>query len=87
MNYAGDRTVIDADSHLIELDDLLASFADPSERHLIPPMEAQRQLPVNAEGLARGRELFERRQNDPEVMAKFEAGLLPKRDNSASFEV
>ncbi|MBC8188417.1 MAG: hydrolase, partial [Proteobacteria bacterium] len=54
MQYAGNRTIIDADSHIIELDDFLVQFADPSERHLIPPMEAQKELPVSAEGLARG---------------------------------
>jgi predicted TIM-barrel fold metal-dependent hydrolase len=79
MQYAGDRTIIDADSHVIELDDFVVKFANPSERHLIPPMEAQKELPVSAEGLARGRELLERRQSDPELMAKFEASLLDNK--------
>ncbi len=76
MTYAGDRKVIDADSHLIELDDFLHSFADPKDRDLIPPMNAQRELPVVQAGLDRGRELFAKRQADPAVMKKFEDGLL-----------
>lgn len=81
MTYAGPRTIIDADSHVIELDDFLYAVAEPDERALIPSMDAQTELPVNAEGLARGRELFAKRQGDPAVMAKFEEKLL---DNSKS---
>ena len=76
MTYAGSRRIIDADSHVIELDDFLESVAEPSERELIPRMDAQTELPVVVEGLARGRELFARRQGDPELMARFEASLL-----------
>lgn len=79
VTYAAHRTIIDADSHVIELDDFLARFADPADRPLIPAMEAQKELPVVPEGLARGRELFARRQADPETMAKFEANLLDAR--------
>ena len=79
MTYAGSRRIIDADSHLIELDDFLDLAADPSERELIPRMDAQTELPVVAEGLARGRELFARRQNEPDLMARFEATLLDAR--------
>jgi predicted TIM-barrel fold metal-dependent hydrolase len=67
------------DSHVIELDDFLANAAEPHERALIPPMSEQRELPVVAEGLERGRELFLKRQSDPEVMARFEANLLDSR--------
>ncbi|NRA02087.1 MAG: amidohydrolase family protein [Myxococcales bacterium] len=76
VTYAAHRRIIDADSHVIELDDFLSSFADPADRALIPPMDAQTELPVVPEGLARGRELFARRQSDPETMAKFETHLL-----------
>ncbi|MEE2703721.1 MAG: amidohydrolase family protein [Myxococcota bacterium] len=79
MTYAAHRRIIDADSHVIELDDFLSRFADPADRALIPPMDAQTELPVVPEGLARGRELFARRQSDPETMAKFEAQLLDAR--------
>ena len=79
MTYAGSRRIIDADSHLIELDDFLDRSADPSERELIPRMDAQTELPVVLEGLERGRELFARRQREPELMARFEASLLDAR--------
>ena len=76
MSYAGSRTIIDADSHLIELDDFVTKAATSSELPLIPRMDAQTNLPVASEALARGRELFAKRQASPEVMARFEAGLL-----------
>ncbi len=79
MTYAGSRRIIDADSHLIELDDFLHQFADPSDRPLIPRMDAQTELPVVPEALDRGRELFARRQSDPELMTRFEASLLDTR--------
>ena len=81
MTYAAHRTIIDADSHVIELDDFLAQAAAPAERDLLPDMDAQTELPVNPAGLARGRELFAKRQTDPAVMAKFEEKLL---DNTKS---
>jgi predicted TIM-barrel fold metal-dependent hydrolase len=79
MTYAGPRRIIDADSHVIELDDFLDAVADPKDRALIPPMDAQSELPVLHAALARGRELFDKRQRDPEVMARFEASLLDAR--------
>ena len=81
MSYAGTRTIIDADSHLIELDDFVAKAASSSELPLIPPMDAQTNLPVSQAALERGRELHAKRQADPELMEKFEAGLM---DNSKS---
>ena len=79
MTYAGSRRIIDADSHVIELDDFLHNFADPADRHLIPSMTEQKELPVLQEGLDRGRELFAKRQADPEVMKKFELGLMDNK--------
>ncbi len=79
--YAGGRRIIDADSHVIELDDFLSLAATPEHRDKIPAMDAQSNLPVVHEGLERGRELFAKRQGDPSVMAKFEAALM---DNSKS---
>ena len=32
MTYAGNRVIIDADSHVIELDDFLHNYADPADR-------------------------------------------------------
>jgi len=38
MSYAGERLIYDADSHLMELPDFLSAHADPSSRHLLPPL-------------------------------------------------
>lgn len=38
MTYAGGRTVLDADSHIMELPGWLEEYADPSERELIRPL-------------------------------------------------
>ena len=38
MGYAGERLIYDADSHLMELPDFLSAHADPSSRHLLPPL-------------------------------------------------
>lgn len=84
MTYAGDRRIIDVDSHVIELDDFLAQVATPVERALLPAMADQTVLPVSDAGLARGRELFRKRQADPEVMAKFEASLTDARKSGWS---
>ena len=81
MTYADNRIIIDADSHLIELDDFLHQAASDADISLIRPMDEQRELPVVHSGLVRGRELFAKRQANPETMAKFEAGLL---DNTKS---
>ena len=81
MSYAQHRKIIDADSHVIELDDFLHAVADEEHKDLIPLMSSQKELPVVEAGLARGRELFEKRQKDPETMAKFEEAIL---DNTKS---
>ena len=81
MTYAAHRRIIDVDSHLIELDDFLHNAARPEHFPLVPSMHEQKGLPVMQAGLDRGRELFERRQREPETMAKFEASLM---DNTKS---
>ncbi len=81
MSYAQHRRIIDADSHVIELDDFLSNAASAEDRGRIPPMSAQRELPVVQEGIDRGRALFAKRQASTESMAKFEAALM---DNSKS---
>ena len=43
--YAGDRRIIDVDSHVIELDDFLWNTATPSERKRLPKMANQKVLP------------------------------------------
>jgi len=84
MSYAGHRTIIDSDSHLIELDDFVASAATDDERDLIPSIESQSQLPVARAAMERGRELFEKRQADAATMARFEASLRDTGKNGWS---
>ena len=81
MTYAEHRTIIDVDSHVIELDDFLSNAATDLDKAQISPMQEQTELPVVQAGLDRARELFKKRQNSAETMAKFEAGLL---DNTKS---
>ncbi len=81
MTYAQHRIIIDADSHVIELDDFLINAAEGRDASLLPGMAEQTELPVVQAGLDRGRELLTKRQQNPETMAKFEAALL---DNTKS---
>ncbi len=81
MTYAGHRRIIDVDSHLIELDDFLHNAASEQDKPLLHPMAEQTVLPVVEENMNRGRELFAKRQNNPDTMAKFEAAIL---DNTKS---
>ena len=46
MSYAENRKIIDADSHVIELDDFLHLAASEADKSLIPSMDSQNQLPV-----------------------------------------
>ena len=73
MSYAQHRKIIDADSHVIELDDFLHAAAKAEHKDLIPLMSAQSELPVVEAGLNRGRELFEKRKKDPQIMAQTRA--------------
>lgn len=76
MTYASHRRIIDVDSHLFELDDFLASVATAEEAACIRPMDEQTELPVSLEAIERGRQHLDRRNSDPEAMAKFEAGMF-----------
>ena len=84
MTYAGARRIIDVDSHVIELDDFLWNAATASERERLPKMADQKVLPVAQKGLSRAKELFARRQSDPETLAKFEASLVQVHRNGWS---
>jgi len=81
MSYAEHRKIIDADSHVIELEDFLISAAKEEDKKIIPSMSSQKVLPVIEAGLERGKELFKKRQENPDVMAKFEEAIL---DNTKS---
>ena len=76
MTYAKHRRIIDADSHVIELDDFLQNAANKEDKKLLPKMSEQKELPVIQAGLDRGRELFLKRsrqgqaQNHPILRAK-----------------
>ena len=84
MTYAAHRRIIDVDSHVIELEDFLYEAATSDERALLPSMSDQSELPLVQAGLERGRQLYEKRQNDPATMAKFEANLMNARGNGWS---
>ncbi len=51
MSYAEHRKIIDADSHVIELEDFLISAADREDKKVIPSMSSQKELPVVEAGL------------------------------------
>lgn len=84
MTYAGDRRIIDVDSHVIELPNFLHDAAEPAARALLPAMADQTELPVQQEGLERGLALFAKRQSDPETMAKFESQMMKVHPNGWS---
>ena len=46
MTYAKHRKIIDADSHVIELDDFLQNAANKEDKKLLPKMSEQKELPV-----------------------------------------
>ena len=54
---------------------------EPVLRWQLGPVRVTR---VVEEGLVRAKELFAKRQHDPETMAKFEAGLTDARKNGWS---
>ncbi len=76
MTYAGERRIIDVDSHLFELDDFLSSGATREERALLQPMDSQTELPVSLEAIEKGRLHLERRNANPELRATFEASMF-----------
>ena len=79
MSYAEHRTIIDVDSHVIELDAFLSNVALPDDAPLNPDVTEQTELPYVKAWADRGRSLLEKRQSDPETMAKFEASLTDAR--------
>ncbi len=72
MTYAGQRAILDADSHVLEMADFLDRFLDADERKLLrrEPMDALE--PLLEDGLARANA----RKSDPEKAAKAEGRLL-----------
>lgn len=72
MTYAGERAILDADSHVMELADFLDGFIDPDAR------ERLRRQGVDALGpiLEDARQRADRRRSDPAMAAQAEARLL-----------
>ena len=76
MTYAGQRRIIDVDSHLIELEDFLYQTATDAEKAAIPSMLDQKPVMQKRERLEMGREQHAARQADPALAARFEAQVL-----------
>ena len=72
MTYAGDRTILDADSHVLELADFLDDFLDASERHLLRRERLRGFAPILDDAIARA----EARRTTPDLLARAEARLL-----------
>ncbi len=72
MTYVGDRKVLDADSHVMELADFLDDFIDPDHRGLLRRGAAEAFAPVVDDAVAR----VEARRASPEKAARAEERLL-----------
>jgi uncharacterized protein len=72
MPYAAGRTFYDADSHLMELSDWLAEFADTETREKLRPLYLGRAGALAEEAVAEA----ERRQGDTDAAAALEAALM-----------
>ena len=72
MAYAGQRTILDADSHVMELADFLDEFIDPAQRDRLRRESMDRLQPVLDGAVARA----ESRRRDPAAMAEAETRLL-----------
>ena len=64
MTYAGTRTILDADSHVMELADFLDDFIDPSQRDQLrrDALEALKPVLDGAMARAEGRRSDRRRR-------------------------
>ena len=72
MSYAQHRKIIDADSHVIELDDFLLNAAREADIELLQRMDDQTALPIDRQKYDDGVELFERRKHDAAVKQECE---------------
>src|SRR5438105_2528440 len=71
MTYAGQRTILDADSHVMELADFLDDFIDPSQRDQLRRDGMEALKPVLDGAMARA----EARRSDPASSAEAEERL------------
>jgi predicted TIM-barrel fold metal-dependent hydrolase len=74
MTYAGARRLLDADSHVMERADWLASHADPALRDRIPAYLSGD--PEGQRALAEAEAAYALRQRDPEERSRAEAELM-----------
>jgi predicted TIM-barrel fold metal-dependent hydrolase len=72
MTYAGQRTILDADSHVMELADFLDDFIDPTQRDRLRRRGMEALTPVLEDALASA----EARRSDPVRAAEAEDRLL-----------
>lgn len=72
MTYAGNRTVLDADSHVMELADFLDGYIDPAYRDRLRRRSMEALAPVLDAAVDRA----ERRAQDPAAAAEAEERLL-----------
>jgi uncharacterized protein len=72
MTYAGERTILDADSHLLELPDFLDGFIDVSQRARLRRDRLEALAPMLDEATARA----DARRTTPDKAALAEARLL-----------
>lgn len=79
MTYAGDRTILDADSHVMELGDFLDGFIDPEEAGRLRRRGMEALRPVLADAVAKA----EARGADRSVAAEAEQRLMTDKGWSA----
>ena len=72
MTYAGDLTILDADSHIMELPGWLEEYADPGDRERIRPLY----LGAAGAGADKAIEAAQQRQHDEEAALKLEEALM-----------
>ena len=77
MSYAAGRRIHDADSHVMERADWLASHADARTRPLLAPYLAEGEPGI--EVLARAEREFEARQGDAAVASDAERGMMARK--------
>lgn len=79
MPYAGDRSIHDADAHIVETPDWLEPYADPDTRPKLKPIYVSTVKPGEENHIDTIRE----RRNDPADRAKGEAELMLRKNWSA----
>jgi predicted TIM-barrel fold metal-dependent hydrolase len=79
MTYAGDRLMLDADSHVMELTDFLDEYLDPTQRERLERRGMEAVRPVIDQAVSRA----ERRRADPAKAAEAEERLMVDKGWSA----